>query len=276
MLRFEELQCFHWVVNGNSVNIRWKNHLDPSVIRGKMTQFELETFLFIQTLVDKPNNFAFIGGVLGRTANDCANAWKSWMKKPLLAELKSLTGRTELIEGEKYDFGSQDVMAKCSQAVVKSYMKNHPTPSDDPRIRTPSSLTKETIASLARKQNLNNVQKKKNTAKMKACAEKTAERASKRAKKTENAQAVLKTEEEVKQLESKDEKADWVKKKKSAREEILAAGHTAQSLDDLIKLARAEYKKNPLGRSISEATNAVRTKRKDEAQKILAEITNTK
>lgn len=276
MLRFEELQCFHWVVNGGSVSARWKDHLDPSVIRGNMTQFELETFLFIQTLVDKPNNFAFIGGVLGRTGHDCKNAWKTWMKKPLLAELKSLTGRTELIEGEKYDFGSQDVMAKCSQAVVKSYMKKHPTPSDDPRIIIPSTLTKETIASLARKQNLNNVQKKKNSAKQKACVEKTAERASKRAKKTENAQAVLKTEEEVKQLESKDEKADWVKKKKSAREEILAAGHTAQSLDDLIKLARAEYKKNPLGRSQSEAMSARHTRRKDEERKFLADISNTK
>jgi len=274
MLRFEEMQCFTWTVTGSSVGSRYKDYLDPSVIRGNMTQFELETFLSLQTLV-RPNNWAFIGGVLGRTANDCKHAWV-FMKKPLLATLKSLTGRTELTVGENYDFGSQDVMAKCSQAVLNSYLKKHPTPSDDPRIRNPSTLSKETITSLAREQNLNNAQKKKNTAKKKARAEKTAERASKRAKKTENAQAVLKTEEEVKQLESEDEKADWVKKKKSAHEAVLAAGHTAQSLDNLIKLARAEYKKNPLGRSVSEAQTARHTRRKDEERKILAEISNTK
>eukprot|EP00985_Skeletonema_marinoi_P009393 scaffold4384_cov183-Skeletonema_marinoi.AAC.4 len=217
------MPCFTWTVTGKSVNARYnyKDYLDPSVIRGNMTQFEIEAFLSIQTLV-RPNNWAFIGGVLGRTANDCKTAWGS-VKKPLLATptLESLTGRTELTVGEKYDFGSQDVMAKCSQAVLKSYMKKHPTPSNDPRIRTPSSLTKETIASLAREQNLKNAKAKKNTAKKKVCGEKTAERASKRAKKTENAQAVLKTEEEVKQLESKDERRIGSKRRRALAKKFL-------------------------------------------------------
>ena len=60
--------------------------------------------------------------------------------------------------------------------------------------------------------------------------------------------------------------ADWVKAKENAREKILAAGHTARSLDHLIELARVEYNKKPFG-SNNTSNNGSSPKGKEEEEK---------
>ncbi len=94
-----------------------------------------------------------------------------------------------------------------------------------------------------------------NTAKMKASKQKIAERARarKRAKKEEELRALLKTEEEVAKMKSEQKEADWVKEMENAREIMLAAGYTQQSLDHSITLLRAEFINNPLGISMNDA-----------------------
>eukprot|EP00986_Skeletonema_menzelii_P016886 scaffold16349_cov146-Skeletonema_menzelii.AAC.2 len=276
MLRSKDLECFTFTVTGTSALKRYTNHLDPSKIRGALTQFEIETIVRIQSLVVKANSFAFIAEVLGRTSADCADAWRNHLQPPLLEELESLTGRTELTaeEGTNYDFGSEEVKTLCTKAVVESYRKKFPTPSNDSRIKTATTLPVERVTSLAEERNSKKSKSMANTAKKKATRQKKDERASKRAKKVESARALLKTVEEVKQLESENVEAGWVKAKNSARKAILSAGHTAKELDDMLELARLEFTKHPLGRSMNEAKKAFAAKRKEEERKFLADVSN--
>ena len=55
MLRSKDLECFTFTVTGTSALKRYTNHLDPSKIRGALTQFEIETIVRIQSLVVKAN-----------------------------------------------------------------------------------------------------------------------------------------------------------------------------------------------------------------------------
>jgi hypothetical protein len=90
----------------------------------------------------------------------------------------------------------------------------------------------------------------------------------------EEVRASLKTADELEKLESKEKTADWVKAKESAREKILAAGHTGQSLDRLIELARVEYNKKPLGKSRGDANKDRAARGKEKNRNILAGLDN--
>ncbi len=101
----------------------------------------------------------------------------------------------------------------------------------------------------------------------KSSKQKTAKRASKMASKSkareEEVRALLKTEEEVAKMKSE---------QKNARETILAAGYSEESLDHAIKFFREEFKNNPLGRSMNDSKKAGL---QQNDRKFLAEVTNT-
>lgn len=284
LIRFKEFQCFKDAfpkgVTGSTLQGRYHEYLDPSKIRGIFTNFEIQSMILLATLVPAKYS-SHIAEVFGRTrkAVEIVLRSKTFMKQ-LLAKLTELTSRTKLLDDEgKFDFGSDSNREKCTQAAIAAYRKNNPIPSNDTRIKDKSTLTEERIVSLASEINLKIAKGKKRSAKEKAKKEQKAERETKRAKKEDEALAFLKTEEELEKLESKEKAAEWVKVRNSARETILAAGHTAESLDRLVNLARVAFKKNPLGRGMSGAVKDRMTKKRDMNRNILAELdnnTNTK
>ena len=61
--------------------------------------------------------------------------------------------------------------------------------------------------------------------------------------------ALLKTEEEVKQLEEQQPDSEWVKAKNEAHQAFLRAGHSEEAIGEFLRKARTAIKNNPLGRS---------------------------
>mmetsp|Transcript_11866 Transcript_11866/g.19580 ORF Transcript_11866/g.19580 Transcript_11866/m.19580 type:complete len:312 (-) Transcript_11866:1918-2853(-) len=263
-------------VNGKEVGSRYRI-INPSVIRGVFTQFEIAVVIKMLTLLDKPNDFAFIGSVLMRPAQDMNNAWNNYIKKSLAAKLKALTGRNDLKVGEKYYFGTEAQMTECVKAAWDYYSKKHSNQSnDDSRIHTRATLPMERIVSLAEAQNEKIAKVAARAAKGKARKATQDGRAAKRNKNEEGVLALLKNDEEVDLLEKQQPNSEWVKAKNTAHKAILSAGHSEEDIAKLLKLARATIEKNPLGRSTSDSNKSSTLKRQKELRNILADSTNTK
>lgn len=93
----QEEECFLEVfpqgVSNSQLRHRWTDVLDPTVLRGSFDKFEFETLFDTQKRLKKPNAFAFIGDLLGRTADNCKRLWKCYHKK-LWKRLTEATGRS--------------------------------------------------------------------------------------------------------------------------------------------------------------------------------------
>ncbi|KAK1280724.1 Transcription factor [Acorus gramineus] len=63
-----------------SCRLRWLNHLNPKIKRGKFSEDEVDLIIKVHRLIG--NRWSLIAGrIPGRTANDIKNFWNSWSKK---------------------------------------------------------------------------------------------------------------------------------------------------------------------------------------------------
>ena len=278
-LPFQEKNLLPFKVTRVKVYDRWRNHIDPKLIKACYTKYEFKVIIVSQRQL-RPNNYAFLAEVLQRPPDSVKNTWKTHMQKVLSTKVKSLTGRDNLkvsINGvEKYDFGSEAQMEQCVEAVWDVYKnKKGYVANNDKRTVTEDTLPMERLLALAEAKNVKNAEAAAGTAKRRATAATKAERDSQRAKRADDVLSVLKTKEEVKRLEDAEPNSEWVKAKNKAHKAFLWAGHSEESISKFLDVVRTEMKSKPLGRSQSDARRDWNAKKSEENRKFLADRTNT-
>lgn len=274
---FKENNLLSFKVTRAQVYERWRNYIDPDLIKACLTRYEIEIIMTGQEQL-RPDSFAFFARVLQRSPDFLKRAWRS-IEQILSKAVKNLTGRDNLkvfINGvEKYYFGPKEIFDRLLEIVWKAYQKRRVyQANNDNRTFTRETLPMERLLALARAQNDKDAQAEVERKKRKARKAKKAEKDSKRAKKVDAVLSVLKSDEEVKKLEEQQPNADWVKAKNEAYNAFLRAGHSEESIRKFLDVARSEIEAKPLGRSRSDMMRDRNAKKKEENRKVFADITN--